>query len=86
MLFVDTTVWEVILICITSVLGIFGVSAALEGYLRGAMAWYLRIISAAGGLLLIYPGLVTDAIGLVLIGIVIFAQFVISRKNTPKVA
>ncbi|MBR4057965.1 MAG: TRAP transporter permease [Oscillospiraceae bacterium] len=86
MLFVDTTVWEVILICITSVLGIFGVSAALEGYLRGAMAWYLRIISAAGGLLLIYPGLVTDAIGFVLIGIVIFAQFVISRKNTPKVA
>jgi len=86
MLFVDTTVWEVILICITSVLGIFGVSAALEGYLRKPMAWYLRIISAAGGLLLIYPGLVTDAIGLVLIGIVIFAQFVISRKNTPKVA
>ncbi len=86
MLFVDTTVWEVILICVTSVIGIFGVSAALEGYLRGAMAWYLRIISAAGGLLLIYPGLVTDAIGLVLIGIVIFAQFVISRKNTPKVA
>ena len=85
MLFVDTTVWEVILICITSVLGIFGVSAALEGYLRKPMAWYLRIISVAGGLLLIYPGLVTDIVGLALIGIVIFAQF-FSKKSSPNIA
>ena len=85
MLFVDTTVWEVILICITSVLGIFGVSAALEGYLRKPMAWYLRIISVAGGLLLIYPGLVTDIVGLALIGIVIFAQF-FGKKSSPNIA
>ena len=81
MLFVDTTVWEVILICITSLVGIFGVSSALEGYFLHDMKWYERVMSAVGGLLLIYPGIVTDSIGLVLVGVVAVLQFM-TRKNT----
>ena len=80
MLFIDTTVGEVILICITSLVGIFAVSAALEGYFLDRMPWYQRIISAIGGLMLIYPGLVTDSIGLALVAIVVIAQ-VITRKK-----
>lgn len=80
MLFIDTTVWEVVLICITSLVGIFAVSASLEGYFIHRMTWYERIISVAGGLLLIYPGIVTDAIGLALVGIMAIIQ-VISKKK-----
>lgn len=83
MLFVDTTAFEVVLICITSLVGIFGVSASLEGYLLDHMPWYQRVISAAGGLLLIYPGAVTDAIGLVLVAVVIVLQ-IISKKHNKK--
>ena len=89
MLFIDTTVWEVILIVITSLVGIFGVSAALEGYLFRDIPWYLRIASAVGGLLLIYPGIVTDVIGLVLVGGMALAQYFISKKSgsaAPKLA
>lgn len=80
MLFVDTTVFEVITICITSFVGIFGVSASLEGYFLTHMQWYERMASAIGGLLLIYPGLVTDSIGLGLITIVIVLQFLRRKK------
>ena len=83
MLFVDTTAFEVVLICITSLVGIFGVSAALEGYLLCDMPWYQRIISVVGGLLLIYPGAVTDAIGLVLVAVVVILQ-IISKKHHAK--
>jgi TRAP-type uncharacterized transport system fused permease subunit len=83
MLFVDTSFLEVVLICITSVIGIFGVSAALEGYFLKGMSWYERIISAAGGLLLIYPGLVTDIIGIALVGFVLFLQLL--KGKTAKV-
>ena len=85
MLLVDTTVGEVVLICITSLVGIFGVSAALEGYVGGHMPWYLRILSAVGGLLLIYPGLVTDTAGLLLVGLVLLVQFLANKsaKITP---
>jgi len=81
MLFIDTTAWEVVLICITSCVGIFGVSAALEGYFLKTMAWYERLLSAAGGLLLIYPGLVTDVVGLALVATVLTIQL-LKGKNT----
>ena len=82
MLFVDTTFFEVVLIVITSVVGIFGVSAALEGFFLSRMSWYERIISAIGGLLLIYPGIVTDIVGISLVGVVAVLQMISRRKIT----
>ena len=82
MLFIGTNgVFEVILIVITSLIGIFAVSAALEGYLLTNMPWYQRVISALGGLLLIYPGIVTDVIGLSLVACVIFLQIIAGQRK-----
>ena len=81
MLFVDTTAWEVILICITSLIGIFGVSAGLQGWFLCRMPWYERLLSAAGGLLLIYPGIVTDSIGFGLLAVVLIFQFFERKKS-----
>ena len=80
MLFVDTTVLEVITISITSFVGIFAVAAALEGYLFHHMPWYLRIVSLIGGLMLIYPGTVTDIIGVALVGIMALIQYSTGKK------
>ena len=80
MLFIDTSVGEVILICITSLVGIFAVSAALEGYFLHGMKWYERVVSAVGGLLLIYPGIVTDGIGLALVAMILVAQIITRKK------
>ena len=85
MLFIDTTVGEVILICLTSFVGIFAVSSALEGYFLHHMKWYERIVAVIGGLLLIYPGLVTDVIGLTLVALIVFVQ-VLTRKKVKAIA
>ena len=81
MLFIDTTAGEVVLIVITSLVGIFGVSAGLEGYLLRNTSWWERILSVAGGLLLIYPGIVTDVIGLALVGLVFVIQLLEKRRD-----
>lgn len=81
MLFIDTTPPEVVLICITSIVGIFAVSAALEGYLLHHLPVYQRLICLAGGLLLIYPGLVTDLIGVGLVAVVVVFQVLTTKKN-----
>ncbi len=81
MLFIDTTVGEVALICITSLVGIFAVSSALEGYFLHHMRWYERIVCVIGGLLLIYPGIVTDAIGLGMVAVVFVAQILTKKKS-----
>lgn len=82
MLFVDTTVMEVVLICITSFVGIFAISASLEGYLLHPMPWYQRILSAVGGLMLIYPGLATDTLGLLLVAAMVLLQYIERRKTS----
>ena len=82
LLFIDTTFGEVALICVTSLIGIYAVSASLEGYFLKDMPVYQRIMCAVGGLLLIYPGIVTDAIGLLLVAVVVFLQ--IQAKRTAK--
>nr|MDD6336078.1 TRAP transporter fused permease subunit [bacterium] len=80
MLFVNTTAWEAILICITALVGIFAVSAALEGFLLHRMPWHQRLISLVGGLMLIYPGLVTDTIGLSLVAVTVVIQIITRKK------
>ena len=81
MLFVDTTAWEVITISITAFVGIFAIAAALEGYLLNHMSWYQRVLSAAGGLMLIVPGMITDTVGIALVGLVVLLQFASAKKN-----
>ncbi|MCD7748523.1 MAG: TRAP transporter permease, partial [Oscillospiraceae bacterium] len=67
MLLIDTNALEVIQLIITSVVGMVSLGVALEGYLRGPVPWPLRIVAAAGGLFLIYPGTLSDVVGLVVI-------------------
>ncbi len=81
MLFVNTTAFEVITICITSVLGIAAIAAALEGYLLTHISWPFRIIAAVGGLLLVYPGIVTDLIGVAILAVVFVSQLMVRKKE-----
>jgi TRAP transporter 4TM/12TM fusion protein len=76
MLFINTTVPDVIQIVLTSCIGMFGLSAGLEGYMRRPIWFPLRLLLIGGGLLLIHPGLLTDIAGLVLIVLVTVTQFI----------
>ena len=67
LLLIDTNALQVTQIAATSLIGIFGVSAALEGYVFCDMNALVRIAMAAGGILLIDPKPLTDLIGIILI-------------------
>ena len=72
---------EIVQIVITSLFGIFGVAAGLEGYVLRHVNWPLRILLIIGGLTLIYPGLITDLIGIVIILGVIIIQVLENRSE-----
>ena len=74
-------VFEVVQICISALLGIFGVAACLNGYLFKKINAVLRIALLVGGLTLIIPGLETDLIGLVLVGGVFAFQLISSKRE-----
>lgn len=66
---------EVAMICVTALLGIFGVAASLNGYLFRPIAVPLRVAMAAGGLCMMVPGTLTDFVGLALLGAVCAVQW-----------
>ena len=80
MLLIDTNVPEFVMIIITSVIGMFAISAAIEGYMTMTLNPVFRIVLAAAGLMLIYPGTVTDIIGIV-ITVGIFAIQMSQKKS-----
>lgn len=74
MLFIDTTPVQVVTICITSLVGIYCVSAGLSGYMFKNLNPLLRIFCVVAGVTLMIPGTVTDVIGIVLLALVILVQ------------
>lgn len=81
MLLVNTSPLGVVQICITALIGIFGIAASLTGYIYQPMNIAVRILSAIGGLTLLIPGLVTDIIGLAIIVCIILWQRSSSKKT-----
>ncbi len=78
------TVLMMVRIVITSVIGIFGLSAALEGYCFSKMNVIVRLAIAAGGLLLIHPALMTDIIGLLMVVLLLTFQFLMKKKENEE--
>ena len=70
-----------VLIVITSLAGLFGVAAALNGYLYKPMNPLFRVLIAAGGLCMMIPGELTDVIGVVVVVGVVVLQRMSAKKG-----
>ncbi len=85
MLFIDASFADVILIVVTSLVGLFGIAGGLEGYMYAYMNPIQRILSIVGGLCLIVPGITTDIAGVALVGLSIAWQIFSRKENrAPK--
>jgi len=80
MLLMDQGILPAVQGILSSLVGLFGVSMALEGYLNRNLPMWMRVLSCIAGLLLIYPGTVTDLVGFLGVGIVIAINYMQKRK------
>ena len=77
MLFIDTTAVDVILVILSSFVGMFLIASGMMGFMFKDLKWPFRLLCVAGGLALIIPGLTTDLIGLgVLVLMVLYQKFI----------
>ena len=84
MLFIDTVWYDVVLISITSVLGMVGIGTALSAYFLTDMNIAERVLAIVGGILCIIPGLVTDLAGLAILALVVLYQAMKKKKKAAK--
>lgn len=84
MLWIDTDALEVIRIVISSVIGMVGVAAGLEGYLLIPAKVWERLIFIAGGILLVIPSIATDIVGIILLAIGVALQLIRKKQTSAK--
>ena len=74
LMLINTTLVEGLLTAGTACVGVFLIGTAVEGYIFTFMPAWLRVIAAAGALLLMKPGFETDIIGIAVLALVLFLQ------------
>ena len=82
----DKPWYEIVLLVVTALCGIFIISAGMEGYMMKKMPVWERVLALAGGLCMIIPGIATDAVGLAFIALVIILQLIGKKKEENKTA
>lgn len=74
LMLINTTWFEGAWTASSACLGVFLLAVAVEGYFHAPLALWLRVIVLAGALGLMYPGAVTDAIGVGVFALLYFVQ------------
>ena len=80
MLFINTKPLDVISVVISSTLGMLLIAIGMVGYFLRDTNMLVRLGCVAGGLLLVYPGTVTDLIGLA----VLVAVFLLQKAENAR--
>lgn len=80
MILIDMTVIGIFQVILTSLLGMLGIGSSLMGYLIKPNRAFENVILLLGGLLMVYPGSISDLIGLILI----LTIFIIQMKQLKR--
>ena len=86
MLMINASVGNVIWIVFTALIGMFGVSSALEGYVFRRTGMAERVLFLVGGLLCIIPESRTDIVGLLIIAVLVMFQLIQNARNRARTA
>jgi TRAP transporter 4TM/12TM fusion protein len=86
MLLVGATPLGVVQMLITSVLGMVAIGTGVTGFWSTHLRMWERALLCVGGVLLVDPGLMTDVIGIVLVGAIYALQLVRARRTPGEMA
>lgn len=75
---------DVLIAVATALLGVLALAGGLQGYLFGIARWHERLLLGAGALALMKPGITTDLVGLLLLGIALASRAVLARTAAGK--
>lgn len=79
---IDVTFWRIVWAFCSAMLGVLLLGAGFEGYLIAPVHPWMRPLMILGGIALIDPGLVTDILGICILGVVAFTQLRAAKKIT----
>ncbi len=81
-----TSPLQVVQIVFTSLFGIFGIAAALNGFLYRRLNIPFRLLLVAGGLCMLHPEPISDVVGIVVVGGICLLQYRAAKKEKASLA
>ena len=81
LIWIDATIMQMIMVTVTALVGMIGISAGMIGWFKSDINIVQRIIFMIGGLLLIDPGYYTDIVGVAIVVLSALYQTVIKDKK-----
>jgi TRAP-type uncharacterized transport system fused permease subunit len=75
LLLIDATLLGIVQMILTSIIGMIGIGAAVEGWYWTRAVWWERTALFVGGILLVDPRTLTDIAGLVIIVLITIVQY-----------
>lgn len=81
MLMIDTTIPKILMVLLTSIIGMVAISSAMIGHFVVKEKAWERILFIIGGLCMIDTGTTTDMVGIILLAALFFLQWQRGRKQ-----
>lgn len=82
LMMIDVTIWQVLWVVFTALLGMIAIGAGIIGYWYRSINWLERLIVLAAGLAMIYPESISDITGLIVFGIMFILQLLSRDKGS----
>lgn len=80
-LLMSGSIVDIVRTTVFSLIGVFAIAVAIVGYFRADMKLVSRILMFVGGILLIDDGLVTDLVGIVVLGMILTENLRSAKKE-----
>lgn len=81
LLMIDVTLWQVVWVVLTAILGMLAIGVGIIGYWYRSVSWIERIVLLAAGLAMIYPESLSDTIGLIVFVVMFVIQWMTKNKG-----
>lgn len=82
LMMIDVTIWQVLWVVFTALLGMIAIGAGIIGYWYRSINLLERLIVLAAGLAMIYPESISDITGLIVFGIMFILQLLSRDKGS----
>jgi TRAP-type uncharacterized transport system fused permease subunit len=80
LILINTTPFKTARIVISALIGVYALASALENYLMGEIKIHERVLLLVGAIVLIKPGILTDAIGVIIVAAIVLKQYMANKK------
>jgi len=83
-LLLEGSLTQILIACVGAIIGVYGVSVAMMGWIFTKVPIWARVVSFAAALMLIYPEFISSVVGLAILSAVVAINYLAKKRERGK--